>query len=254
MPANIAKLDLMCEQLHPRLVVFDCLAASHNQRENDSAIRMMLSPLLALAGKHNFAGLIIHHLRKADVKLPRVAPTLDDMRGSTAIGGALVAVLALDRPDKSDLGNRRLSLVKSNFGLEREPVGFRWLSRPLATGGQESQFVFGPAPQPKAASRQGGDSQRRQQEAEAALVLCLGTAYEPSEDVIQRVQRRLPSLKSEHVKQAMAALRQRREAELQHITADASQPPVVHWRRVSAGGGRSASGPGPDTIPRPRQG
>ena len=63
---------------------------------------------------------------------------MDDLRGSSAIAGAVRNIMAIDRPDAARQ-TRRLKLVKSNFGPMPEPLGFdlgeaglEWTDAPFA--------------------------------------------------------------------------------------------------------------------------
>ena len=228
--ADMQRLDAQCVALHPQLIVIDSLAAASGGRENDAAMHRALIPLTFLASKHHCAILIIHHIRKDDNKNPRATVSLDDMRGSTAIGAACLSVLALDRPDRQDRENRRLSNIKNNFALEHPPIGFRWLSRVGPTGQKESVFEFGEAPEPRAAA-----PGRTAQQLETALLLALTSEWEVSDVVVSRVLAKAKTAKERAVRSAFHVLTKRGDAESQYIILRDTPPPVMHWRRAASG-------------------
>lgn len=226
---DIKKLENACAKLHPRLIVLDSLAASHRQRENDAAMHGLLVQLQVIAERQKCCILIIHHLRKEDAKNPRTEVTLDDMRGSTAIGAALLSVLALDRPDKDDPGNRRLRVVKANLALEPSPLGFRWLSHTDQHGKVSSEFAFGPAPE--AAGGTGRkESPTALAESTAILLTVLDASWQPASKVIELCQRRKSNLNERTIRRAMDGLINSGGAQRVYQKLNTTGAPVPVWR------------------------
>ena len=222
---DLAALEAAIVELHPALVVVDSLAAAHShaRSENDAAMHKMIVPLQVLAAKYNVAVLIIHHLRKDDAKAPRTEVTLDDMRGSTAIGAVTVSVLALDRPDKGDKDNRRISHVKSNFSQQQNPVGFRW-EQAEQTG---ARFQFGAAPQPRNALRP--VEVAKTGIAESLLLAVLSQQWTPATDAIDLVLRAQRNLSEETVRRAFGNMRNQGRGDMCKQAAPGEQPRVM-WK------------------------
>lgn len=229
--SDMKKLEEACKSLKPKLIVIDSLAASHGQRENDAAMHRLLVPLQVLADRYKVCVLIIHHLRKEDSKNPRTEVTLDDMRGSTAIGAALLSVLALDRPDKLDPGNRRLRVVKANLALEPPAIGFRWLSNVDQQGQSHSEFLFGPPPE---ANGSGGGSQQdsanQLASAQAALLIALTTSFQPASQVIALCQKSNKSLNERTLRRAFDRMLNAGTAERVYQKSGPSAQPIPAWR------------------------
>lgn len=209
---DVKALSEACTTLKPRLIVLDSLAASHahsGSGENGAQMHKMIVPLQSLAAKHNACVLVLHHLKKDDRKNPRDRITLDDARGSSAIGAACTSVIAIDRPDANDKGNRRLYVVKTNFAPDFPPeVGFRWLSKELPNGARESCFVFGNAPV-NARAVTGKNAAVKRAAIEAALTIALTPNWELASVVTAQVVAQLPGIQSAAVQSVAADMRAR---------------------------------------------
>lgn len=220
--SDLNDLEHAIQELNPALVVVDSLAAahSHTRSENDAAMHRMIVPLQVLAAKYNVCVIIIHHLRKDDAKAPRTEVSLDDMRGSTAIGAVTVSVLALDRPDKGDKDNRRISHVKSNFSLQQAPVGFRWQQDKA-----DAKFVFGEAPEVASALR--NKDSGKQKLAESLLLAVLTQTWMPAGDAIDLIQRSQKTLSEETIRKAFTQMRNQGRGDM---CRSKDQPPKIMWR------------------------
>lgn len=122
-PQHVAGLEAAVEEYKPALVVVDSFRASHGLQENDSTLGLLLAPLAGIAQRHKIAILLIHHFRKGN---GRRNPSLDDLRGSGAIGAVARSVLAADVPNPDYPHRRRLSVVKNNLSEHPAPLGWEW--------------------------------------------------------------------------------------------------------------------------------
>jgi putative DNA primase/helicase len=152
-------------------VVVDSLRGAHSRRENDSDLFAIVKLLAELARDCGKPVILTHHLRKRGL-LDTDGPTLDRLRGSSAIVQPARVVWALDTPDLQDKDTRRLSQVKNNLGRSPAPLGF-------TIGPAGVTFVEAPEP-PRVISRQ-----------EAAIQFLLTLLKEealPAEEVLEQAR------------------------------------------------------------------
>lgn len=131
----------------PDLVVIDTLhAAAPNRTENDSdALGPLLKALADVRHRHGCAVLLVHHTRKRGGKDLGSPATLDDLRGSGALAGAVDVALVAERRGDA----RELRAVKIRDGAEPSPWRYDVLAVPtgrtLADGAAEYGPVIVPA-------------------------------------------------------------------------------------------------------------
>jgi len=145
LPKDVARIEELADFTRARLIVIDSLSGGAAGDENSGGdMRTVLTRLAALAARLNVGVLAVHHLRKKS-QLEPDRPTLDRVRGSSAISQYARSVIALWRPDGESDGPVRVESLKSSFCKPPEPFGF--------TIG-DNGLTFGDAPdvEPKAAT------------------------------------------------------------------------------------------------------
>lgn len=106
------------------IVVVDSLsAATSGVDENSAAAGQAVQWLAEQARNTNKPVLLIHHMNKSTMRIRgTTAPTLADIRGSTAITQHARVVWTLDNPDESQPQLIRLACAKSNIGVKPDPI------------------------------------------------------------------------------------------------------------------------------------
>ena len=103
------------------LVVIDSLRTAFDGDENSSEVADVLTPWIEAAAEHDFALVVVHHLRKRqEGEGGRV--TLDRMRGSSALPALARSVIALTPMTSSDKPGARVEVIKSNFAAPPWPL------------------------------------------------------------------------------------------------------------------------------------
>lgn len=108
-----------------RLIILDSLRGLHSKDENSSTTIDVVMWLAQLARNTGKPVLLTHHLRKRGIQDIDGRPTLDRLRGSSAIIQPARIVWALDVPDLNDPHNKRLSVIKNNLMRFSEPIGMK---------------------------------------------------------------------------------------------------------------------------------
>lgn len=154
-----------------RLIVIDSLSGASTRNENDANVIGTVGKLAGLARDVNKPILLTHHLRKRGL-LDADGPSLDRLRGSSAIVQPARVVWVIDTPDLTDKEARRLSQVKNNLTRAPQPVG-------MTIG--ERGITFGAAPEaPRPISQQ-----------EAAINFLLALLSDealPAEEVLEQAR------------------------------------------------------------------
>jgi hypothetical protein len=125
-----------------RLIVVDSLRGAHRGDENSSETVGVMIWLAALARDTGKPVLVIHHVRKRSVRDEAGVVTLDRLRGSSAIVQPVRVVLALDSPDPTNPGLKRLSEIKNNIALFPDPIGLEITDTGLTFGPAPESLVF----------------------------------------------------------------------------------------------------------------
>jgi putative DNA primase/helicase len=126
---NVSYIESVVKQIGPQLVVIDPVVQFLGRKDADKAgqVRELLAPLMALAEKYGFAGLIVRHLNKqSNTKaMYRGSGSIDFM---AACRGAFVVA-----EDPEEKGRRILAHVKNSLGPKMPSLsfyidadGFRW--------------------------------------------------------------------------------------------------------------------------------
>ncbi|MGA8872463.1 MAG: AAA family ATPase [Candidatus Acidiferrales bacterium] len=119
--AGIAALeDALARTRGARLIVIDPISAylGHADSNTNAEVRGLLSPLAALAAKHNVAILCVTHLRKS------AGAAVHRAIASIAFTAAARAVWAV-APDPADAERRLMLAVKQNLGPNIDGLAFR---------------------------------------------------------------------------------------------------------------------------------
>lgn len=138
-PEHMAHLRAAAERYKPRMIVLDSLGASHAAKEADPLIGRLLADLQTVMQDFGAAGLVLHHLRKPP-RGDRIEPSMDELRGSSAIPAACVSILMIDHPDQT-LPTRRAQVVENNLTRQRPSLGVGWAERD-----GKGVLAFGDAP------------------------------------------------------------------------------------------------------------
>lgn len=93
----LRKLAQLVAECRVGFVVIDTLAGAHEQDENSSTIKGMISTVAKLAQQCNIPVLATHHLRKRSALETGASASMDRVRGSTAISAGARSILGLDR-------------------------------------------------------------------------------------------------------------------------------------------------------------
>ncbi len=169
-----AKLQTLCDLAFlpdVRAVVIDSLRGANSRNENDSDVITLVMRLAELARDCNKPILLTHHLRKRGL-FDGDGPSLDRLRGSSAIVQPARVVWALDTPDPQDKETRRLSQVKNNLSRTPQPLG-------LTIGAAGVTFVDAP------------EAPRQVSQQDAAinfLLALLATEALPAEEVLEQAK------------------------------------------------------------------
>jgi len=109
--------DIVC-------IILDSLSGGHGADENNSqAMIPILRWLAGLAAKTNKPVIATHHLNKREIA-PGQDITLNQLRGSTAIGQFARIVCGISQPSVGgDKTLRKMYIVKSNLDRFPEPIG-----------------------------------------------------------------------------------------------------------------------------------
>jgi hypothetical protein len=102
-------LNKACEELHPALVVIDCLYLSHDEDENDSsAMKALMRKALSLRDAFHLAVILVHHTKKGS---RYTTMHNDQMRGSSVFGGSADTTIQIRR-SATDVGKRIIKPLK----------------------------------------------------------------------------------------------------------------------------------------------
>lgn len=117
-----------------RLIIVDSLGGGtgHNWKEST-----MIKPIKAYAEilrDVNKPGLLSHHLRKMTVFDNGNEVTLERVSGNTSITQVARVVWGMDMPNQALPEQKRLSVVKCNFGKKAGPIGINWVDDMLTFG------------------------------------------------------------------------------------------------------------------------
>lgn len=115
-------LWVMANRSDVRLIVIDSLRGVHGRDENSSETITIVKWLAEIARNADKPILISHHLRKRSI-FDSDGPSLDRLRGSSAIVQPTRAVWVLDAPDKTRPEKKRIAMIKNNLARFPEPVG-----------------------------------------------------------------------------------------------------------------------------------
>jgi len=132
-------LERLIQERGAEVLICDPLAELHNAEENDNtAMRSVVAAFRSLARRHNIAVLILHHNRKGS----STPGDMDQMRGASAISGAVRVVLTLapmtaEEADKlgvqPDMRRRhfRVDGAKSNYAIAGEAEWWKLSAYPI---------------------------------------------------------------------------------------------------------------------------
>jgi len=132
--AAFAALERTIEVIRPGTAVFDPLQDLSQSPETNDTFRMLGRRLRKLASKHRVALGLVHHTRKV---APGQAPTIDDMRGGSALRGTarfnrLLVSMTEAEALKAGVPNHRhffrIGDVESNLAPPSSEVN-RWLQK-----------------------------------------------------------------------------------------------------------------------------
>jgi len=133
-PAHLEYLREAIKEHSPSLIILDSLTGSHRGKEQDANIHHRLKALRDIAEKEHVPILIIHHVRKAPSD-GRGALSLDDLRGSSAIGAMARVVIMVEPASKNAPEIKRVSQVKNNLAPHAPPFGVAWANNPDGSDG-----------------------------------------------------------------------------------------------------------------------
>lgn len=122
-PSHQAALEYWAMQDEVKLVILDSLRGLHTRDENSSEVMEVVHWLATLARDTGKPFILTHHLRKKGILDVGEGPSLDRLRGSTAITQSARLVWALDTPDPMMDNIARLSVIKSNLAKFPNPIG-----------------------------------------------------------------------------------------------------------------------------------
>lgn len=135
-------LEKLVEERGAAVLICDPLAELHNAEENDNtAMRSVVAAFRSVARRHNIAILLLHHNRKGS----STPGDMDQMRGASAISGAVRVVLTLApmTPEEADkLGVQpdqrrrhfRVDGAKSNYAIAGEAEWWKLTGYPIGNG------------------------------------------------------------------------------------------------------------------------
>ena len=141
--AVLNEIETLLEERKPDVLFLDPMVELHDAEENDNtAVRMFMARLRALAIKYNCAICLIHHARKG---VTGAAGDPDSLRGASAIVGAARVVLTLLTMDEEEAkslgiptdrrrGYFRLDGAKSNYAPIEEAEWLQRVEYELANG------------------------------------------------------------------------------------------------------------------------
>lgn len=149
-------LDKLVEERGAAVLICDPLAELHNAEENDNtAMRSVVAAFRSMARRHNIAILLLHHNRKGS----STPGDMDQMRGASAISGAVRVVLTLApmTPEEADkLGVQpdqrrrhfRVDGAKSNYAIAGEAEWWKLTGYPIGNGEEVAAARPWKAPSP----------------------------------------------------------------------------------------------------------
>lgn len=137
-PSDRKAIQTIAERSEVKLIVLDSLSGSHSGKENSSEMLHTVGWLAELARDTGKPVLVSHHLRKKGL-VDGSEISIDRIRGSSAIVQTPRTIWGLDQMDSHSRETKRLSVIKSSFGMKPDPIGFKI---------QESGLTFVDAPQP----------------------------------------------------------------------------------------------------------
>ena len=122
-PDDVAKLQGCVRDTGAKLLIVDALFQAHGQEENSEEIKHVIRNISELAKTEDISILVIHHFRKKDGQRKSDEADVDDLRGSSAIAGAVAVLWLLDQPDpENDM--LRLRVGKTNLSEPPDAIGF----------------------------------------------------------------------------------------------------------------------------------
>jgi len=172
---DAAKLAALIDLAHlpdVRAVIIDSLRGANSRNENDSDVIDLVMTLSQLARDTNKPIMLTHHLRKRGLLDGPDGPSLDRLRGSSAIVQPARVVWTLDTPDPQDKETRRLAQAKNNLARTPPPLGLTISERGVV-------FVDAPEP-PRVVSRQ--------EQAINFLLALLSDGAIPADEVYEQAQ------------------------------------------------------------------
>lgn len=137
---DLERLRKTVKDNRAELVVIDSLGNAHQQKE-DEKLGKIFHALQVLARDTDAAIVLLHHPRKPDPKDKLPVLTLNDLRGTSALGASARLVWAVYKGEHKDWNECSIvSVLKSN--LDEKPasasfrvsdLGFQWLEKPEPT-------------------------------------------------------------------------------------------------------------------------
>jgi len=112
------------ESTRTPLVVVDSLSYAHEGEENSNDyMKFVMRRLADLASEFNTSVCVIHHLNKLPAGFPDWPPTLDMIRGASAITQFPRSVIGIGKPkaEEADFG---FMCIKNNIAALPEPLGY----------------------------------------------------------------------------------------------------------------------------------
>lgn len=125
-PGQLHTIENMARRQDVKMIVIDSLSGSQRRRdENSSEILSLVRWFAELARDTGKPVIVTHHLRKRGILDADGKPSLDRLRGSSAIVQPARVIWALDCPDLEDVETKRLSVIKNNLARFADPLGLR---------------------------------------------------------------------------------------------------------------------------------
>lgn len=128
---GLPRLQAVCEQAKPALIVIDGLRAAMVGEESSSTdVKTFYEPLIQLAHQYDAVVLITHHLTKGAETRSRTGelPSMDWFRGSGDLLRPCRSAWIVDRPNPADLHTRRITLVKAAEGPQQVTKAFHMVA------------------------------------------------------------------------------------------------------------------------------
>lgn len=128
--AHLRAIKMAAEEIKPALIVIDPLSAYLGSIDSyqDSKVRAVLAPLAAIAERLDLAIVGVIHMTKSSASRA-IYRALGSIAFTAAARSVLLAGAEPDQPEA-----RALIQIKSNLGVEAEPLGYRIVSTPIPSG------------------------------------------------------------------------------------------------------------------------